>query len=579
MIVMSTFSGTGDINDDELLPLATFSSCSFSVSDLARKRLLISQSEMLKLMSDYERAIKIELISLVNDNYQAFLQLSHDIQAITVKSSTLKETIQAKYESHAGYQGLRTKFLFLISQSKQVREELGALANEKQDIAVLTSIIDLLVNTEYMLTSSDLHEKDLGCIVKEFSRVSVMVEVMNVWLSEQVRTSLILQECMPVLLDRRLELRTKLVAHLMAVLQANLAKPEEALILEICKSLILLGAKREVISTLKAAVFATPLSPDWNNLGLTFEELREKYFSGTLFRVAEQLGLVSEVILKESLAVLSKNVSVFVPTDLEVFHANFLASEFFLRDRELHACVLEYRAKWQLGLYLSMRVKSSVHSMEELENILPKLVLRPDLLPQLVELLVERMDGWRKPQAITGDEYLRLTRLAQETDQMGLKIVPFTNSEVGKIFSIQARLISNSAEALLSSIVHAVGTPISTVLDSVKQVSALYRVASARPPPTRHSVYVDLAWKGVGEFLLRMAQDPKLVSLVGTRLAQSVLPKYQKSCAELLVRERARGGAEVEKIEAQLELDRLRLLELFQRDFPSTEVWCPTWHG
>ena len=579
------------IAEDDLLPLQYFSSSEFTALELAKKRLLISQGEMSKLILDYERATSIELVSLVNDNYKAFLKVSTELGGISDRLRELKGQPSAEY--------LRAikEVADLMQRAQKLKSEAQILHDTREDVHLLSQMLDICRCIDIALNQREKIEvEDLGILAWEFERVRALTEATEAVLAEgKRRGTALLRESLLILREEQGRIRTELILRLL--LEADMCVNSSTNLggmAAVWESLNRVQATGKLVSFLKE-FFSNKIGEEVQSLSTLISKVRERFLdSSTLFyRAASVLNgqmdlwmdvlypVVSERILK------GHDVAVFVPTasNLDDFYANYKLLQEFLNElaersgnpssaREVHRGLT---LKFKVSIYYSLRVAPLLESVCEanLEKAVGDLFSEQNLIDssltgKAVQCMVDMFCQVRDQISMLAkeDKLMAISLVKKNlTEKISLSII--TSQEINRLIAIQENLNRILFDTIVSEFVSETITVPLQILESVKQVSALYRVTS-RGFPSRPSAYVDLVIKPVSVVISFLDAEDAISLKIITEIAESIFDAFTRNSKEVLLREKQRpvsstSATETEKISSQLFLDGSRIIESFPR--------------
>jgi hypothetical protein len=576
-----------DSIEDDLLPLSAFSSASFSALDLAKKRLLISQGEMSKLINDYERATSIELISLVNENYKSFLQTSNDVRSVSDRIVSLRTPMSQRY------QDARKEVDSLVFRSKKMQDELHLINDTRSDISFLRSVVRNIQLLDQAVSMDDCGMLDLDILSLEYERVHAELEAAESVLAEGTRRgSPLLRDQLVNVREELARVRADMVHKLIDQLDLVLVNPHESVV-PVYESLLRLQANQRFIQIFRSLLGNTIAYAHGEDLAAFLTEVTEKHLSNNLSqlaRIAEPLLAAGFDITKEvfyPFVVSEVNaktpMTVFIPTasNASIFFRNLSACRKFFAKTGTDEIV----SKFKTSIYVAIHIKrvnemlATCSGPDQVFGILETELLRredvcfadPVVASKIAQFVFETIARLRTSASLEDLGSLNSimeTHLPRLKEKFSAKI--FSQPVLERLFKIERALVEKTRDRVVSKIVTETCTPLFQTLDSVKQISALYRVAS-RGAPTRHSVYIDLAIKGFTAWNDSLASQHSdatrmIVSLVIERCISSLVTASR----ELLAKEKSRSGPEYEKIEAQVYLDVRKLASFFR---PYTINW------
>ena len=561
--------------DDDLLPLSTFSSVNFSALDLAKKRLLISQGEMSKLINDYERATSIELVSLVNENYKAFLQASNDVRSVSDRIIALRGSVPPKYQL------AKKEVDSFVHRSARMQEELQVIQVTRGDISFLDSWVTTILSLEKAINVEGCALKDMDIVSLEYERLHAEIEAMESVLAEGLRRgSPLLREQLGTVREELARVRADAVHQLLVMLESCMKSRSAAEIGQIQTCLTRFQAGPRLTQFLRSKLETSIAYSHGEDVAGYLSDVNSSLFSPSSFwmHLSDVLAPLGVGVMHKILyPVISSEISskapmnVFVPTtsNLSIFSANFSAcKEFFSATRDF-----DIVTKFKTSIFISLHLKRVSELLASADPSRTLDVLHAELLNR-EDVILDDPTVKSKIALFVFDLLARFRTLGSELawqdqvtrfDQIIESLIPglekndfFSTPSMQRVFEIEKLLFLSARDQLLDSAVQEAAAPIIQTLESVKQISALYRVAS-RGHPTRHSVYIDLAIKGSTQW--RDSLDKRVASLAANRVASS----FNSSVKDMLAREKSRAGkpGEVEKISAQINLDVKKLSEFF----------------
>ena len=552
------------IDDDDLLPLSTFASEGFSAMDLAKKRLLISQGELSKLLSDYERATSIELVSLVNDNYHDFLQVSNEIREVATKSATLKEHVSPAYVK------AKQEIDSMVARSSRMQAELQGLQDTRFDIVLLDSLVEAL-------EVADL--ADLSILAAEHERVHSQIEATEAVLAEGLRRgSVTIRESLPIVREELARIKSEIVLKLVALIDQVVRDPDPRELREMYRALERLQSESKLLHVLRSR-YSSQIAMK----GSVIDFLREiESFlmskSSEFFRVASALpdldlwtSILAPCVIQEAAS--KGGLALFVPTTdtLSVFYENISACRIFFAQFPTSPPIVEFLAKFKTSIFVGLYVKRVTDDAADPSVVLSRIaaeLLKPELLvdgsgvEKVLQLVLTQIQRLRD----TGGSADAVGTISRQLREW-LSEYPEIVERIDALMKIQAEMVTRATEARAETEVSHIAAPILQAMEAVKQIPALYRVAS-RGAPTRHSVYVDLAIKS----LTAATSDVKPDTL--ERVVNRCVVVYATNVTDLLTKEKSRPSAkpgESEKIQAQIRIDCTKLMEYLSASFPSLE--------
>ena len=593
-------------NSSGVLPLSTFQTASFSPTTLLLNTESVSHSDMLKLIHEYEQSVRSELVALVNDNCRDFLEVSSVMNELTKKLVNLKDPLVLKYKSSASFADFVRQLTATIRNSDKLKAELVELEQTKFDMREISDIVESLIDTDRILTDvGELDPDSLRVISQEMSRCFAMVSALDSVIAETGVSSALLRELVPKLRAEHSRIKlTRLIPRIANELVVCFSKlsdttADHSTILRSISVLADLLESREKFynlvreNILGDSIRLSPQEPFTKYL----DRLRTTWMTPTsiLSVLSDRDPSIFPQVLLQSFSDellrrtdRSTQVTLFVPTSatLDVWYNNYTESEKFISSlipMTTAKIISEYRSKWKLQIYVSLCMKQLAQQvlaspltdrprvlLEQSAVFIPRLTsLGPQQIPRLIESLVELFDSLS--QAVDQDK-ITLYFFYQEICTVFSELKSCFPKSIHSMLGNEEKIFRKKSDGILLATVTEIATPMSQTYDSVKQVSALYRVASNRGLPTRHSVYVDLAIKPLQTF--RDSYKDERSELFGKTVesivAQTVEKSYMQSITDLMAKEQSRGGKEeLEKISAQILLDMKRTEELLSPNITS----------
>jgi hypothetical protein len=243
----------------------------------------------------------------------------------------------------------------------------------------------------------------------------------------------------------------------------------------------------------------------------------------------------------------------------------------------------DFISKFKLSIYLSLHIKrvsesvsmhmsdrSRIGQILESDLLIPTVIVDESCVGKVVQYIVSLFSQLREntkgdwTSQLRGDDLMIDFLIPSIRDKLSSFVAK--KSALAEIFMIEHVFFSRSKTKVIFTIVTEQSTPIIQTLDSVKQIPALYRVAS-RGPPTRHSVYVDLVIKALSKL-----QAPEF-ELVRTEIVSKCITAFGDSISDLLAKEKGKGkSGEGEKIRAQVSLDVFKFSEFVKSNFGNVNL-------
>ena len=576
------------LNEDELLPLSMFASPDFSPLELSKKRQLISQAEILKLIADYERATSTELVTLVNENYKDFLQVSNDIKAVADRVASLKEPLPAKYVK------FKADMEVILGKSSKIQEELSFLDQTRADNRLLDEIVDICLCVYAGVVGKEEFEfEEIPILSTEFERGHVLVEAAEAVQAEGLwKGTPALQESLHVIREELAVIKNEFVSKLLQILEKTLSSSHGNIVPNI-KTIELalkkLQSQSKFSNSLKSRFFSELSLAGLPVYSFLAAVEKEYLISGCLYQ--QLVAGVDESLLNTLLVhsvvteISAHGPAVFVPTSgsLGEFRKTFVAcSNFFDRFSNDRPYIAEFLGKFKTSIYFNMATKPIIDTVSvgdvggTISTILdrlfsPEILIDKKLIPRAVQLMVDLLEKLRTNASVKG--LARISKLGKLFDSIPSleSVVELPVDKLSQLLAVETQLVAHTMHALISAVVSEVSNPIITTLESVKQVSALYRVAS-RGLPNRHSVYVELAMKSVAAFSEQLAGVPAsdrewLERAIGEKISFACSEAFASQVSDLMVRERQRPStsttspSELDKISCQLYLDMAKVDE------------------
>ena len=576
------------------ISLATFQSTTFTPTSLLSSVQGLSNSEMLKLIGEYDHQVRLELVALVNDNCKDILEVSNVMKELSRKMVSLKEPLVLKYKSSASFSGFIDLLSVTIRNSDKLKGELVELEQTKYDMREISDIMSSLINTDLVLSQGgDLDPDSLAVLARELTRCYSMISALDSATAETGVSSATLRDIVPKIRMEHSRIKaTRLrprIENELLVCVSKLSDPSGNR-QDLLQSIALLSTLVESRETFYAilrdnvigdsirwkqseqfTVYLDRLDSTWmseSSLLSILSALDSSIFLNVLFR-----AFTDEIFHRIDR---STQVTLFVPTvgTLDAWFTNFSASESFIAKVSTPSkFVSDYRSKWKVQIYVSLSMKNFSHKilrvpfldrprllLDESVATIPRLIgLGQGVLPRTVESMVELADAVTA--GVEGDKQTQFSFYKDLAGTFG-QLMSFFPLSVQPVFENEVKIFRKKCDEVILSVVSEISTPMSQTYDSVKQVSALYRVASNRGLPTRHSVYVDLAMKPLQNLRDSIADD-HFKHLVESLVVSTALKSYMQSVTDLVKKEQARGGKdEVEKIIAQIRLDLSKTREL-----------------
>jgi len=572
--------------DDDLLPLSTFSSSDFTALDLAKKRLLITQGDMTKLINDYERATSIELVSLVNENYKAFLKASNDVRSVADKIISLRGSVPNRYQL------AKKEVDSFVHRSVRMQEELHLIQTTRTDVAFLDGWAFTIQSLEKAIDMDGCTLMDMDIVSQEYERLHAEIEAMESVIAEGLRKgSPLLRDQLGTIRGELARIRAEEVHKLLTILETLMKSRSASDFGLIHACLSRLQASPRLVHVLRTNLETSISYAHGDDVAGYLEEVKSSVFSAQSLwmQISDVLAPVGVDVSVEVLypvissEILSKApMNVFIPTasNLSSFYGNFSAcNEFFS-----NSGFLDVITKFKTSIYILLHMKRISELLSLSDPIRTLSVLESELFNRN-DVLLDDPTVHSKTSLFVFDLIARFRTTGLEMswedqvrrfDQVIDTLIPgirknsffATHASMARVFDIENQLFAHARDRLLDSAVQEIASPIIQTLESVKQISALYRVAS-RGHPTRHSVYIDLAIKGLSQWTIdkTSATGKRVSALAVARICRAFVYTVQ----EMLVKERSRAGkpGEFEKISAQIDLDMLKLYDFLRSEFPN----------
>ena len=577
------------LTDDDLLPLSGFSGNAFNAVDLAKKRLLISQGDMSKLISDYERATSIELVSLVNENYGAFLKVSNDIGSISDRLGALKDHLPHKYMAAI------KEVSELVRKTHALKSEAELLQDTREDVVLLDGLIGICRGIEMGLSQKEVGVEELSILAREYERVHALTEATEAVLAEGKRrgSPLLRESISTVIREEQKKLKTELVSRLLS--EAEKCVESFAQLLLVYDSLCRLNGKSKFITFLKRFFFlhnskAQVVSEYISEVRRRYMELDSKFFKIASF-FCPKLDLWIEVFLPVVIETLSSrsHLSIFVPTgsNLDEFEETYNLLKFFFCDfsqipsssNSGDQLVTSFMGKFKVSIYFNLRVKALLETerAESIGDTIEKLfsgkilIDRKMLFGKSVQVMLDILARSRTAaeQDATTGSLGKITLLKEIYERKIIEVEIFlkekicVGEKVMRLVEIQKQLALLQINKLVEAIVEETTRGPVQTLESVKQMSALYRVVS-RGFPTRPSAYVDLVLKPISAFLESLGGDGEwFTDNIGAKVVGRIYGSFTLQAKQLIKREEEKKSTilEKDKIICQLYLDGSRILD------------------
>jgi hypothetical protein len=586
---------TASMDDEDLIPLSMFSETSFSPLMLSKKRLFISQGELMKLIADYERATSIELVSTVNENYKDSLRVADEIRGIAEKALTTKAPFSADYLK------FKKDLERVVSNTSRMQAELDQISQAREDVKLIEMIIDICECVSGGLEHDTL--ADMEILASEHERAHVVVQATESLQAEGLRqgTSL-LKDSLNLIRDELARLKNGFVHKLLHLLDSSCDDIEK--VYEIYKALVRLQSAHKFSHFLKSRFLSTLRCPSSANVPQFLENVEREFldpsslFSQIVCKVDPKL--FEEVLMQCVVAEVSAHgVALFVPTstNLDEFRANFLACKRFMERFSAHVGFLD---KFKASIYFNIKIKRIVDSVpsctidqifQYISNDLfsDDFLIDKSLIPRAFRIMIDILGQIRSvvPDSID-DLLVRACLLLGMVNDHLVHMRETLIRPVGRYVRLELlhRLVDNevqlfkvSINKMVNKIITEASIPIVQTLESVKQISSLYRVAS-RGLPSRHSVYVELASKSMSGPLekFRIVENVEFRSTLISEFSKKCLDTYSGLVTDLLTKERSRSNnsVELEKITCQLYLDMKKLGESLEPTLPMSNLISET---
>lgn len=407
------------LNEDDFLPLSMFASPDFSPLELSKKRQLISQAEIMKVIADYERATSTELVTLVNENYKDFLQVSNDIKAVADRVAALKEPLPAKYVK------FKAEMDVILGNSSKIQAELSFLDQTLADNRLVEEIVDICLCVYAGVVEKDEIEfEEISILSTEFERAHVLVEA-----AEAVRAEGLwkgtpgLHESLNVIREELAVIRNEFVSKLLQILEKTLSSSHGKIVPNIKtieQALSKLHSKSKFSHFVKA-LFFSGLSMAGLPVNAFLAAVDKEYLSsGCLYQ--QLVAGVDESLLNSLLVhavvteISAHGPAVFVPTSgsLGEFRNSFVAcSNFFDRFSNDRPYIAEFLGKFKTSIYFNMSTKPVIDTVavgdvggtistisERLFS--PEILIDKKLIPRAVQLMVDLLEKLRTNTSVTG---------------------------------------------------------------------------------------------------------------------------------------------------------------------------------
>ena len=581
------------ITDDDLLPLSGFSGNAFNAVDLAKKRLLISQGDMSKLISDYERATSIELVSLVNENYGAFLKVSNDIGSISDRLGALKDHPPHKYMAAI------KEVSELVRKTHALKGEAELLQDTREDVVLLDGLIGLCRGIEVGFSQKEVGVEELSILAREYERVHALTEATEAVLAEGKRrgSPLLRESISTVIREEQKKLKTELVSRLLSEAEKCVESFPQLLLVH--DSLCRLNVKSKFITFLKRFFFLN--NSKSQVVSEYISEVRRRYMErdSKFFKIASffspKLDLWREVFLPVVIETLSSrsHLSIFVPTasNLDEFEETYNLLKMFFSDfskilsssNSGDQLVTSFMGKFKVSIYFNLRVKALLETerAESIGDTIEKLfsgkilIDRKILFGKSVQVMLDILARSRTSaeQDATTSSLGKITLLKEIFERKIIEVEIFlkekicVEEKVMRLVEIQKQLALLQRNKLVEAIVEETTRGPVQTLDSVKQMSALYRVVS-RGFPTRPSAYVDLVLKPISAFLESLGGDGEwFMDPIGVKVVGRIYASFTLQAKQLIKREEDKKSTilEKDKIICQLYLDGSRILDTLSK--------------
>jgi hypothetical protein len=530
----------------------------------------VGPADLAKNLTDQETDLKQELVSLVNANYKEFLAVSNEVKSVAASISSLRPIVDLR-TSGGAFERVRMHLTSTCTESDKLHKELRDIDRTHADFSELSEIIDILTDVSSSISHNTIvSTEDIPLIVEEFTRATIMIDALDCVISETGISSDSLRRALPLVREECVSIRTCVSSFLTNRFQSTELVDD---MVTLCESFDMLNM-RETLYTILQAKYCSSLPLSFTDLPGSFSKILDTYIapsSDHVFRVlTERLSfpLRVEVLVRSVLDQLIKTApaSVFVPGNMNEardFFANFSAyQEFLTRTSTPVSVSTSYTRKWQVQIYARVVLKDidtrlvgrKIELISEMESE----------FTQIIALCPVRVYQWLSGicDAIrNGATHPDLVETCVESAHAMSKIGFFD----AKFSQIESQLFIKRANQIIDSLVTELSSSVLPIIESVKQIAALYRAAASRAG--RHSVYVDLAAKPISVFISKYFTSPPtpasswLLSLIQSRFLAACLSHFDKVADEMLKKEKN------ELIANQVKLDREKINEIFSTKF------------
>ena len=575
-----------DVVDTNPLPMSRFSATDFSAMELSRTHLPIQRSDIVRILTDYDRSASFELIALVNENYHAFLQAATGVR--TVSSSALS----CNGSRTSAYARAKKEFVELIRRSTNLKDDIHETRDARKDIKFLDAIIYRVQSLETTLQRSDCCLADLKLLTSEYERLHAEIEAIVSVLAEGARRpTQILQVTLNIVRDELARVRTEIIHKLIVELDrccktVPLSKNNNAASIYMCLCRLQAGSRmsQALKTILESSITFHSGSEDMASF---LDDVRRKIFhSGSVWsELSNELGPiglnVDEDVIKSVIEheLLRKSpVNGFIPTtsNLSMFYRNYSACcDFFGRKNRW-----EIISRFKTSIYVGLHLKRVTELVSGIVNdpqavvgvVVTEILNRKDVCIEdenaCTRIIQFVFDILAKIRLDIDHQTNDWSESLKRTDLMVNSLLPilkdnfhnipfFSASVIDRLLAIESAIFKKLKFKSMMRVVDEASFAIIQTLESVKQVPALYRVATSRSAPTRHSVYVDLTMKAYAAW--RDSAGPS-APLVSSQIVHKCISTYTHIVDDLL---KARAGVD-NKTKAQIQLDARKLYEFFQ---------------
>jgi hypothetical protein len=583
---------------EESLSISIFSRGDFAAVDLMRSEAQIKPTELARSIDNHSKGLSTQLVALVNENHNSFLEASSGVQ-------DLAKTISSLLDPLSGWDVAARKEIGSFSKlTLRVRGELSSIRGTRRDIWFLQSLFDVIHFMHDVVNHLDCSMEEIDLITGEYERVHAEIEAMeSVLASSEGRGTPFMSTSLGEIREELARVRSDIITVLLNELETlcrttnRVGQPENSV--RIYKYLCRLQAGPRFVEYLKSSLSASiPYSQKNDDVAGYLKDVQrrvlhpESIWTGIAAEL-EPMGLeiLDDVVkdVAEHELITKAPVGAFIPTpsNLEVFYKNYSAC----RNSDLGIV-----SKFKIIMYINLHLKRISDIIGQgtgdpqtiITVVISEILARNDVMLDDSEASIRIMQFIfddvivKIRQKISTSSWLEtakniavcmnvlLPRLKNEFDK-----IPFiSQSVVERIISIETTLFQKLRDRTINKVVTDACGPIIQTLESVKQVPALYRVAATRASPTRHSVYVDLAIKAFTTWRDSMGDDESF-AFVADKIVYKCVSVYLSMVADLVVRDKSRGGMD-EKTRLQIILDSKKLYEFFRSltasDVPTAEL-------